>query len=339
MRLLVASMPNTLSLETPLPKTLLRTALSATASLLITLTLLPSALGQTMEFAVDYPAAEATNPRLALLFEDVPRDGGKVGLRVAAGDGLELGLRLRQAGSVATVGNIVSVLAADASSTGRFAVASTTRGVLGPAAVRIRASVSDGGEPLAPVAEGAFGPLPLLSGRGALLGLEAGLDYRVSRRLIVGVAPGMFLQNGQIGGRFNGEARFVRAVSGNDLTLLTYAFAEPGSGRLTASLGLAYTVNRRRAPSWTAAALLGWGPDGPLPGLRVSGSERLEDGSFDLSLALEPYRLDWWPYRFEAGYRHEIAHGELRAAVTAGLEPGSGWKAGGRVGYRLPFTP
>lgn len=295
--------------------------------------------GQAVEFALDYPATEAIGPRLEVLFEDVPRNGGKVGLRLAAGDGVELGLRLRQAETVATVGNIISVLAADASTTGRFGVASTTRGVLGPAAVRIRASVSDGKEPLAPVAEGAFGPLPLLPVGGTLFGLEAGFDYRVSRRLIIGVAPGMFLLDGKIGGRFEGEARFLRAVSRNDLTLLANAFADPGSGRFSAALGLGYTVNRRRAPSWTAAALFGWGPNGPSPGGRISGSERLGDGTFDLSLSLEPYRLDWWPYRIEAGYRHELEYGELRAQATAGLEPLSGWRAGARVGYRLPFTP
>ncbi|MEX2542546.1 MAG: hypothetical protein WD314_12090 [Trueperaceae bacterium] len=310
--------------------------------------LLPPLRGQAVEFAAAYPAAERNTARVELLFEEVPSGSGTVGLRFGAGEELQLGLRLRQADSLASIGNLVTVLAADGSTGGRYGVALTSRAVLGPVALRLRASVSDGFAPLAPVAEGAFAALPLLTpapaeaaadSGAALLGLEAGVSYRISRDLIVDVAPGAFLRGGSLGGRLDGELRFVRAIAGNDLSLLLHAFRVPVTSELSGALGIGYTVNRRRAPAWFAAALLGWGPAGLAPGARLAGAERLANGRVDLELAAEPYRLDDWPYRVELGYRHDLVQGELRLSGRAGLEPASGWRAGARVGYRIPFTP
>lgn len=306
--------------------------------------LLPVALGQTVEFSVAHPASDRYPARVQVSFEEVPEGRGTVGLRLAAGEELQLGLRLRQADSLATVGNLVTVLAADASTGGRYAVALTSRAVLGPVAVRLRASVSDGRAAMAAVAEGSFAELPLLTrpsgpAGAALLGLEAGASYRISRELIVDVAPGVFLLGGSMGGRLDGDLRFVRAVAGNDLSVLLHGFLAPASKQFAGSLGIGYTINRRRAPAWSAAALLGWGGDGPAPGARLSGAERLASGRLDLQLTAEPYRLDAWPYRAELGYRFDLGAGELRLAASAGLEPGSGWRAGAGLGYRMPFSP
>jgi hypothetical protein len=308
--------------------------------ILLALPALPTAaLAQTVEFGVAYPASAHGNRQLEVAFDAVPAGGGTVGLRLAAGDELELGMRLRQADSLATIGNVVTVLAADASTGGRYAAALTGRAVLGPVALRLRGSASDGLEPLAPLAEGAFAPLPMLGPGKALFGLEAGVSYRASRALIVDFAPGAFLRDGRVGGRVEAELRLVRAVSGNDLSLLAHAFVEPVDGRLAGSLGAAYTVARRRAPSWTFIGLVGWGPTGVAPGARLGGGERLAGGRLDLQVAAEPYRLDAWPYRARADYRTQVGPGELRLRLTGGLEPGSGWRLGAGVGYRMPFSP
>ncbi|MEX2536708.1 MAG: hypothetical protein WD273_14020, partial [Trueperaceae bacterium] len=248
--------------------------------------------GQTVEFSAAYPAFDEGNRRLELFFADFPVDQGTAGLRLAAGDELELGLRLRQAGSVATVGNLITTLAADGSTAGRYSLAFTARGVLGPAALRLRASVYDGSAPLAPLAEGALPDLPQLGPGVAVVGLEAGVSYRLSRSLIVDIGPGLFLREGRLGGRLEGEARLLRAVGGDDLSLLVHVFAEPRFTRRSAAVGVGYSWNRRRAPSWDASVWLGWGPGGVAPGARLEGSEPLAHGRLDLLLAAEPYRLD-----------------------------------------------
>lgn len=301
--------------------------------------LLPLALGQTVEFAVAHPPDELGNRRLEVVFADVPEPKGSVGLRVAAGDELELGLRFRRSASVATIGNIITTLATDASSGGRYAVALSSRGVLGPAALRLRASLSDGGEPLAPIAEGSLPPLPVLGFGPPLVGLEGGASYRPSRGLIVDVAPGLFLREASVAGRLAGEVRLVRAAGDDDISFLLHAFMEPGLKRGSAALGLGYKLNRRRAPAWLVSAWLGLGPAGVSPGVRLAGSERLEEGQLDLAAALEPYRVDAWPYRLELGYQHQLGPGSLRFAAQAGLVPGSGWRGGLRAGYRIRFSP
>jgi hypothetical protein len=301
--------------------------------------LLAPAMAQTVEFGVAYPASVHGNRRVEVAFAAVPSGSGTVGLRLAAGDELELGLRLRQADSLAAIGNVVTVLAVDASTGGRYAAAITGRAVLGPVALRLRGSASDGLEPLAPLAEGAFGPLPVLGPGQAVLGLEAGITYRASRAVIVDFAPGAFLRAGQVGGRVESELRLVRALSGNDLSLLAHAFLEPAGGRFAGSLGAGYTLARRRAPSWSFVALVGWSPAGVAPGARVAGGERLAAGQLDLQIAAEPYRLDARPYRARLDYRVEVGPGELRLGLTGGLEPGSGWRLGAGAGYRMPFSP
>lgn len=296
-------------------------------------------LAQTVEFGVGYPAAESAGLRAEVVFAGVPAERGTAGLRFAAGEELELGLHLREAGSLATVGNLITTLAAHGSTGGRYALAFTARGVLGPAALRLRASAFDGHPPLAPLAEGEFSELPLLGAGGTVLGLEMGVAYRVSRTLIVDAAPALFLRSGRLGAGFDGESRLVRFHGRNDLSLLLHLFAEPGFDRLTAAVGAGYTFNRRRAPSWTASGWLGWGPGGPAPGGRLSGRQRLENGSLNLLLAAEPYRLDRWPYRLDLTYEREAGAGELIVGLLAGLEPDAGWRAGGRAAYRLPFAP
>ncbi|HEX7004525.1 MAG TPA: hypothetical protein VF168_10110 [Trueperaceae bacterium] len=303
------------------------------------LSLLPLSLAQTAEFAVAYPAPEAGNRRVEVVFADVPVGDNSAGLRLAYGDELGLGVRMRQAGSLATIGNLIASLAADANSAGRFAVAFTARGVLGPAAVRLRASVYDGGPPLAPLAEGDFSELPLLGQGPAVMGLEAGVSYRVSRALIVDVAPGVYLRSGELGLSLTGEARLVRLHGSNDLSLLLSSFTQPGFDRTTLALGAAYTINRRRAPSWELAAWLGLGPDGLAPGAVLHGGERFGAGELDLLAAAEPYRIDAWPYRLQLGYERDVGVGDLEVGAMAGLEPRSGWRAGGRLAYRIPFEP
>lgn len=310
--------------------------------ILIAALLLPlagPAVAQTVEFGVAYPPSPSAGPRVEVVFNGVPAERGTVGLRLAAGGELELGLRLREAGSLATVGNLITTLAAHGSTGGRYTVAFTARGVLGPAALRLRASAFDGRRSLAPLAEGEFSELPLLGAGGAVLGLEVGVSYRLSRALIVDLAPALLLRGGRLGAGFGGEARLVRFDGRNDLSLLLHLFAEPGSERLTAAVGAGYTFNRRRAPSWTASGWLGWGPDGLAPGARLSGSQRLENGNLNLLLAAEPYRLDRWPYRLDVTYERGLGNGELVVGLLAGLEPDSGWRAGGRAAYRLPFVP
>jgi hypothetical protein len=305
--------------------------------------LLQVAQGQSVEFAVAYPPEEAGSPGLRVAFEGMPSAAATgqrtASLRLSLGDELALGVRLRQAGSLASIGSVVTTLAADGSTGGRHQLALSGRGSVGPLALRVRGSVSDGIEPLWPLNERSFTPLPLLGAGPPLFGLELGGAYRVSRQLIVDAAPGLFLRGGRLGARLDGEVRLVRAVGGDDLSLLLHAFAEPGFARAAGALGAGYTVNRRRAPSWTLAALVGWGPAGLLPGARVEGAERLAAGGLRLSMALEPYRLDTWPYRLELGYEHQLGVGELVLVAQAGLEPDSGWQLGGRAGYRLPFTP
>jgi hypothetical protein len=300
---------------------------------------------QTIEFSAIYPTGAWTGPsspdpgnrRLEVVFAGVAVEGkGTAGLRLAAGDELELGLRLREAGSLATVGNLVFELAADGSTGDRYALAMGARGVLGPLALRLRGSVSDGDEPLAPLPENYFGPLPRLGPGPALLGLEVGGIYRVSRRVIVDAAPALFLRSGELGGRLTGEVRLIRAVGDDDLSFLLHAFGEPGLARATSAVGLGYNLNRRRAPSWSASAWFGWNGGTPLPGLRLKGSDRLADGRATVELALEPYRLDAWPYRALVGFDRDLGSGELRLGLDAGLEPSSGWRLAARVGYRVP---
>ena len=303
------------------------------------LTLLSPALAQTVEFAVAWPAPEQGNRRAEVVFEEVPTGGTTAGLRLAAGDELELGLRLRQAGSLATIGNLITSLAADASTAGRYAAAITARGVLGPAAVRLRASIHDGLPPLAPLAEGDFSELPLLGPGSAVLGVEAGATYRVSRALIVDVAPGVYLRDGRVGASLGGEARLVRLQGRNDASVLLESFATPGFERTSVAVGAGYTINRRRSPSWTVAAWLGAGPGGIAPGASISGGERIAGGSLDLLVAAEPYRVDVWPYRLDLEFEREAGPGDLLLAVEAGLQPDRGWRAGGRLGYRLLFEP
>lgn len=302
------------------------------------LSLLPGlSLAQTVEFAVAHPAFLGGNSRGEVVFADVPTGDGSAGLRLGAGEELELGLRLREAGSLATVGNLITTLAADASTGGRYAVAFTARGVLGPAAVRLRASVHDGLPALAPLAEGVYSELPLLGGGPAVFGLTAGFSYRVSRSLIVDTAPGVYLRGGRLGASLDGEARLVRFHRRNDFLLLLSTFAEPGFERSSFALGAGYTINRRRAPSWTPSLWLGMGPGGIAPGATLRGAERLPNGSLELLLAAEPYRIDAWPYRLDLKYERELGGGELIVGLLAGLQPYSGWRAGGRVAYRVPF--
>lgn len=306
-------------------------------ALLLSLSALAPA--QTIEFAVAYPAFDQSWPRAEVAFAAVPVERGTAGLRFAAGEELELGLRLREAGSLATVGNVVTTLALDGSTGGRYAAALTARGVLGPAAVRLRASVFDGLPPLAPLAEGAFSELPILGPGGSVLGLELGASYRATRTLIVDIAPAFYLRSGQLGAGFDAEARLLRLHGRNDLSLLLHLMGEPGFERSAAALGAGYTFNRPRAPSWTASAWLGRGPGGIAPGARLSGSRRLEGGSLRLSMAAEPYRLDVWPYRVDATLEQGLGRGELLVGILAGLQPEEGWRAGARLAYRVPFEP
>ena len=311
--------------------------------LALLLLLLSVSFAQTVEFALAYPAFAPTpgggDRRAEVVFSDVPTPEGSAGLRLAAGDELGIGLRLRQASSLATIGNTVLTLAADASTAGRYGAAFTARGVLGPAALRVRASVHDGLPPLAPLAEGDFDELPLLGQGPAILGLEAGVGYRVSRNLIIGAAPSVYLRAGRWGGGLTAEAELLRLQGRNDVSLLFRGFAEPGFGRTSLAVGAGYTINRRRAPSWEFAGWVGVGPGGVAPGATIEGGERLRSGDLDLLLAAEPYRLDAWPYRLEADYQFDLGDGEFLLGLRAGLQPQSGWRAGGRVAYRLPFEP
>lgn len=299
--------------------------------------LLPLALAQSVELALADPATRESNRRVELIVADVPNGGTTVGLRLAAGEALELGVRLRQAGSLAGVGNLTTSLAADGSTNGRYALALTARGVLGPLAARARASISDGKPPLADLAEGALSPLPLLEGGPAVVGLELGGSYRASRSLIIDLAPGAFFRGGRLGGRLAGEGRFLRAIGSDDLSLLLHGYIEPGLERGSLAVGAGYTHNRRRAAPLNLSAWVGWGREGLAPGLRASGGERLPGrGQLDVDLAIEPYRADAWPYRAELRYREALGPGELRLELDAGLEPQAGWRAGGRLAYRLP---
>lgn len=297
--------------------------------------LLASVRAQSVEFAVQRRAQGAASIEVA--FREIESSSGSVGLRLSAGSELELGLELREAGSLATVGNIVTSLAAHGSTDGRYGLRVSSRAALGPAALRVRGSVSDGNWSDLTGGGAPFPVLPLLGPGPAILGGEIGVTYRASRRLVLDFEPGVFVRGNSWGGRFSGELRLLRAFSGNDVAVLLHAFVEPGGRAASGAAGVRYTLNRQRAPSWSGAVLLGAGPAGLLPGARLIGSERLATGRLDLALHLEPYRLDSWPYRIVIDYQHQIGEGDLLVGLRTGLEPSEGWRLGGRVGYRLAF--
>lgn len=315
---------------------LMRRSLTGLALPLIALLALHPTPGaaQSLELALGTAPRPGSAPRFEVTLRETPGAGQSV--RVAVGDGLELGARLRRAGSLGPLGNLIGTAGVDVRSGGGYRLAVAGRGVVGPVALRVRASAFDTDPAALPDAlDGPF-PVPPPPPEGVTsLGLEVGVDYRLARSVILSADPGVFLTDGALATRFTGALRFAGAYGPNDLSLLLDALAAPGDSH--AAFGVGVQLNRRRAPSWSGSVWLGAGAAGASPGVRISGAEQFGATRLAVTLAAEPYRADR-PYRLAASAERPFESGTLSLAARAAFGPRTGWVAGGRVGWVLPVA-
>lgn len=280
--------------------------------------------------------------------------------RAAAPPLLSTELTLRQNASLGPLGGGVLALGGALRSDGLARLELRGEGSAGPAALRLRATAFN-----APVR--AFGPDALLASGGlpppapefapglAGASLALGVSYRASRDLVLGVDPLLLWLDGAWGARLQADARWRRALDGNDLeaALLLYLPPQPrgaagadGAAALqprhpSAALGATLVLVRRRAPDWRLSGWLGWA-GGPLPrvapGAALAGAEPLPGGGrLELHLAAEPFRRDAPPYRLRVALERPLAPGSWTLAGGLELDEHADLRASASLRYRLPL--
>lgn len=264
-----------------------------------------------------------------IVLSDLEGEGLKLELRLAGGLGtpVEMGFGVRTNTSLGPVGNLLIYGRADLDTSGNFVVQLHGEGVLGSVGLRAGLQVFNSNLALfypqeASVANAA--PLyPIVSKPGLVgLGLELGVSYRLSRMVVLELDPGLSYVSAQgWGGHLDAALQLRHIVARDDAAALLMAQLSPGGEAGYGAVGFEYRLNRPDWPLLRGSLWLGAGSSGVAPGLRLSISDTQTSTPlrYSLELALEPYRVDAFPYRGSARLATDLGNGELAFMALAAL--------------------
>ena len=290
------------------------------------------------------PSDLANDTEAALMLSGLKTGGLLLDVRVAGSSGgaFEFGVGLVSNTPFGPIGNLTLSGRADADTEGRFDLSLQGRGTAGPVAARLRLDAFN-------ALPGRFEPARLVESERPFVGedagdagvfgvwLGAGVSYRLERTLILDLeSGGVWLAGEGFGGRLSAELQLRSLVERDDGAVLLAAYLAPGGANYAAT-GFEYRLNRRDAPLVRGALLLGVGPGGVAPGLRMTLLETSSETHFELVAGLEPYRTDAPPLRIRAGLTRDLstsawtvegigAHDLRDDAPVLALVTGYGWR-------------
>ncbi len=294
--------------------------------------------GQSVTVSFDQQVSPAPHPGATLRLDDLPLERSHADIRLAIRQEAQFGVTVHYRARVAQVGNLVVSGAAHAGTSGRYTTALWARGVVGPVALRTRLAVSDGLEPLGPVAPSPLPPLLELGEGPLLFSADLGGIYRLGREALLDGDVTVALRGGSIGGGFDLEYRRLRVSGLDDITYHLGAFVTPGATGWSTQAGFGYQLNRRRAPSWQVVAWLGASGEGLRPGLQVAGANEYGFGRFALQLSALPFSVRGWPYDLQVSLLRPVAReGSVEFLARIGVDSAHALQLGGRVSLETPL--
>jgi len=251
-------------------------------------------------------------PAFGVAWRGVRVEAATVDLELATSG---VGLALSAAETFGPLGNVVFELSGELRRGPVARARLGARGVVASVAARLAvAAAGDDDERFDPLA--AAGDAPLLG--GPRLSVAAGGTFRLDRQVILDVAPALHLAPAGAAVTAGATLRLLRALGEDELQARLGLAALPGPGD-HAALGAALVLTRGRAPDWEAAAWLGYGEGGVMPGLTVSLAESLGGGGrAALTAAYEPYRRDVRPLRGAASLELPVGGPSARLEVAGG---------------------
>lgn len=263
-----------------------------------------------------------------IVLSDLKGEEIRLELRLAGGLGtpVEMGLGFRANTSLGPVGNLLISGRADLDTSGNFAVHLSGEGVLASVGLRAGLRVFNSNAALfypqqASAANAA--PLYAIVQKPGFVGLELelGLSYRLSRTIVLELDPSLNYVSAQgLGGHLDAALELRHIVERDDAAALLMAHLAPGGAGYGAA-GFEYRLNRRDLPLLRGSLWLGAGSSGVTPGLRLSISDTQDSTPlrYRLELALEPYRMDAFPYRGTIRLATDLGNGELAFMALAAL--------------------